>query len=68
MIFMLNDTLSHKDKHFFKTYIYIPNVPIKRIHKMTKEQAVKEMQATGMKLERNITNLPWQHCMVFVKI
>ena len=44
------------------------NVPIKKIHKMTKEQAVKEMQAAGMKLERNITNLPWQHCMVFVKI
>ena len=43
------------------------NVPIKKIHKMTEEQAIKEMQAAGMKLERNIDNLPWQHCMVFVK-
>ena len=42
-------------------------VPIKIIHKMTEAQAVKEMQAVGMKLERNIDNLPWQHCMVFVK-
>ncbi|MBT8314167.1 MAG: class I SAM-dependent methyltransferase [Maribacter sp.] len=44
-----------------------PAVPIKRLHKMTEAQAVKEMQAAGMKLERNIDNLPWQHCMVFVK-
>jgi SAM-dependent methyltransferase len=42
-------------------------VPIKKVHKMTKEQAVKELQAAGMKLERNIGNLPWQHCMVFGK-
>ena len=42
-------------------------VPIKKIHKMTEKQAVKEMLAAGMKLERNIGNLPWQHCMVFVK-
>jgi SAM-dependent methyltransferase len=42
-------------------------VPIKKVHKMTKEQAVKELQAVGMKLERNIGNLPWQHCMVFGK-
>lgn len=42
-------------------------VPIKKVHKMTEAQAVKEMQAAGMKLEQNIDNLPWQHCMVFVK-
>lgn len=42
-------------------------VPIKKLHKMTQAQAVKEMQAAGMKLERNIGNLPWQHCMVFGK-
>lgn len=41
-------------------------VPIKTIHKMTETQAVKEMRAVGMKLERNIANLPWQHCLVFV--
>ena len=44
-----------------------PNVPIKTIHKMTEKQAVKEMEAAGFKLKRNINNLPWQHCMVFVK-
>lgn len=44
-----------------------PNVPIKRLHKMTESQAVKEMEAAGFKLERNIDNLPWQHCMVFVQ-
>lgn len=42
-------------------------VPIKKLHKMTQAQAVKEMEAAGLKLERNIGNLPWQHCMVFVK-
>ncbi len=41
--------------------------PIKKLHKMTEAQAIKEMQAAGMKLQRNINNLPWQHCMVFVK-
>ncbi len=42
-------------------------VPIKKIHKMTQKQAVLEMTAAGFKLEQNISNLPWQHCMVFVK-
>jgi precorrin-6B methylase 2 len=42
-------------------------VPIKTIHKMSEAQAVKEMEAVGFRLERNIGNLPWQHCMVFVK-
>lgn len=43
------------------------DVPIKLLHKMTEKQAVKEMNTAGFKLERNIDNLPWQHCMVFVK-
>lgn len=43
-------------------------VPIKKLHKMSQEQAVKEMKAAGFKLKENITNLPWQHCMVFVKM
>jgi len=42
-------------------------VPIKRLHKMSEEQAVKEMKAAGLTLQENIDNLPWQHCMVFVK-
>ena len=42
-------------------------VPIKKIHKMTEKQAVKEMEVGGFRLKENIDNLPWQHCMVFVK-
>ena len=42
-------------------------VPIKKIHKMTEKQAVKELEAAGFKLKENIDNLPWQHCMIFIK-
>ena len=42
-------------------------VPIKKIHKMTEKQAVKELEAAGFKLKENIDNLPRQHCMVFIK-
>ncbi|WP_116105793.1 class I SAM-dependent methyltransferase [Lewinella sp. IMCC34191] len=44
-----------------------PTVPIKTLHKMSEEQAVREMEAVGLTLRENIDNLPWQHCMVFVK-
>ena len=44
-----------------------PSVPIKAVHKMSEKQAVKEFEAAGFKLEKNKGNLPWQHCMVFVK-
>jgi len=44
-----------------------PKVPIKEIHKMTEKQAVREMEAAGFTLRENINNLPWQHCMVFIK-
>lgn len=43
------------------------SVPIKAIHKMTEAQTIKEMKAVGMRLDRNVGNLPWQHCMVFTK-
>lgn len=42
-------------------------VPIKKVHKMTEAQAVKEMEAVGFKLDKNIDNLPWQHCLIFSK-
>jgi protein-L-isoaspartate O-methyltransferase len=42
-------------------------VPIKSIHKMSESQAVKELKAVGFRLEKNIKNLPWQHCMIFRK-
>jgi ubiquinone/menaquinone biosynthesis C-methylase UbiE len=44
-----------------------PRVPIKKIHKMSEKQAVKEMEAAGFTLRENISNLPWQHCMIFIK-
>lgn len=40
-------------------------VPIKKVHKMTEAQAVKEFEAAGFVLDKNMGNLPWQHCMVF---
>lgn len=43
------------------------SVPIKTVHKMTESQAIKELKSAGFKLEKNIDNLPWQHCMVFMK-
>ena len=42
-------------------------VPIKTIHKMSEKQAVREFKAAGFIFEKNISNLPWQHCMVFRK-
>ena len=44
-----------------------PKVPIKKIHKMSEKQAVKEMLAAGLILKENKSNLPWQHCMIFIK-
>ena len=44
-----------------------PTVPIKTIHKMSEEQAIKEFKAAGFAFDKNINNLPWQHCMVFTK-
>jgi FkbM family methyltransferase len=44
-----------------------PNVPIKTIHKMSQQQAVKEFKAAGFTFEKNISNLPWQHCLIFRK-
>ena len=42
-----------------------PSVPIKRLHKMSVKQARREMEAVGLKLERNGRFLPQQHFMVF---
>lgn len=44
-----------------------PYVPIKKVHKMTENQAVKELEAAGLRFEKNLDNLPWQHCLVFRK-
>ena len=42
-------------------------IPIKRLHKMSEKQAIKELTTVGLKLKKNIGNLPIQHCMIFVK-
>jgi FkbM family methyltransferase len=42
-------------------------VPIKTIHKMSEAQAIKEIKIAGFTFEKNISNLPWQHFLVFTK-
>ena len=43
------------------------SIPIKKIHKMSEKQAVKELATVGFMLKKNIKNLPIQHCMIFTK-
>ena len=42
-----------------------PAVPIKRLHKMSKEQVHKELTANGFKLVRQLDTLPWQHALFY---
>ena len=44
-----------------------PNVPIKRLHKMSQRQAKREMAALGLRWVRTSNRLPQQHFMVFEK-
>ncbi len=44
-----------------------PDVPIKRLHKMTRAQSIREMEAAGLTHLRTIDTLPWQHLMLFRK-
>ena len=44
-----------------------PDVPIKALHKMSKEQAVKEFQALGFEFVESKPDLPWQHLLIFRK-
>ncbi|MDA8626235.1 class I SAM-dependent methyltransferase [Flavobacteriaceae bacterium] len=68
MITSIKSALKPKGELFLIEYrAEDPNVPIKKIHKMSEKQAVKEMNTAGFKLKKNINNLPWQHCMIFVK-
>ena len=45
-----------------------PEVPIKRLHKMSQAQVVKEMSEIGMKLYSDDIVLPQQHFLVFTKM
>ena len=42
-----------------------PNIPIKRIHKMSVDQARKEMTAIGLDFVEVIESLPQQHLLIF---
>jgi ubiquinone/menaquinone biosynthesis C-methylase UbiE len=42
-----------------------PAVPIKLLHKMSKEQILKEYEPNGFKLVEQFDELPWQHLMFF---
>ena len=44
-----------------------PRVPIKPLHKMSKNQILKEYQQNGFKLVREFNDLPWQHLMFFAR-
>lgn len=44
-----------------------PDVPIKPLHKMSKNQILKEYTANGFELVREYDELPWQHLMFFRK-
>ena len=42
-----------------------PDVPIKLLHKMSKEQIMVEFPANGFQLVEEFDELPWQHLMFF---
>ena len=42
-----------------------PKVPIKPLHKMSKDQILREWPANGFKLVEQFDKLPWQHLMFF---
>jgi len=44
-----------------------PRVPIKPLHKMSKNQILKEYKENGFKLVREFNELPWQHLMFFAR-
>jgi len=44
-----------------------PKVPIKPLHKMSKQQILKELPPNGFKLVKEFDRLPWQHMMFFAR-
>lgn len=44
-----------------------PEVPIKRLHKMSKAQVDKELTANGFKRVKSFDDLPWQHMLWYGK-
>lgn len=44
-----------------------PTVPIKEVHKMSEAQVKKEMSVHPLEHSKTVTNLPWQHVIIFKK-
>jgi ubiquinone/menaquinone biosynthesis C-methylase UbiE len=44
-----------------------PDVPIKAEHKMSVKTVRKELEPQGLKFQKSIEKLPWQHIIVFTK-
>lgn len=44
-----------------------PEVPIKRLHKMSKAQIEKELRPRGFVLAESFDGLPWQHLMIYAR-
>lgn len=44
-----------------------PDVPIKRLHKMSQEQVMKEYIGNGFKLVGQFDEMPWQHVFFFAR-
>ncbi len=44
-----------------------PEVPIKKLHKMSKAQILKEYLPAGFQLVEQFDQLPWQHLMFFTR-
>ena len=44
-----------------------PEVPIKRLHKMSEAQARTELEAAGFEYVKTERELPWQHVLIFRK-
>ena len=45
-----------------------PEVPIKRVHKMSQKQVLKEMgNHPSLKYVKTVDVLPWQHIIIFEK-
>ena len=42
-----------------------PEVPIKRLHKMSRAQLLRELGANGFRLQSSFDELPWQHLLFF---
>ena len=40
-------------------------MPIKPLHKMTKDQAIKEFASVDLELVGSFDGLPWQHLLFF---